>query len=48
MKTILALLFGFGIGWLHAHYVVASECKRLGKFYVASNVFVCSEVKEEK
>lgn len=48
MKLILMLILGFIVGWLYAHYVVANECRKLGKFYVGSSVFVCSEITEQK
>lgn len=31
------------VGWLFAHETVATECKRLGSFYVGSTVYECKE-----
>lgn len=33
-------------GWLHAHHTVATECGKLGSFYVGDQVFRCHEVEE--
>ena len=47
MKTFLAvvglLAIGFYFGWIGAHVMVATECERLGKFFVKKRVYVCSE-----
>lgn len=47
MKTLLACLgllaIGFMFGWQAAHIQVATECERLGKFFVRKRVYVCSE-----
>ena len=31
-------------GWYFAHTTVATECERLGKFYVGKNVYQCSKI----
>lgn len=31
-------------GWYFAHNTVATECERLGKFYVGKNVYQCSKI----
>lgn len=31
-------------GWYFAHSTVATECERLGKFYVGKNVYQCSKI----
>ena len=31
-------------GWYFAHITVATECERLGKFYVGKNVYQCSKI----
>lgn len=36
-----ALALGWVIGWVHAHGAIASECRRLGGFYVGDAVFRC-------
>jgi Na+(H+)/acetate symporter ActP len=46
MKLILAALAGCLVGWLYAHYAIATECRKIGKFYVGNSVFVCTEIKE--
>jgi len=39
---------GCFIGWGFAHTTIATECKRLGKFYVGKEVFECSKIETEK
>ena len=50
MSWILACLFfvwlGWLIGWMHAHYTVADERRKLGSFYVGKSVFKCQEIVE--
>lgn len=46
--TLVNLLVGFLIGWVYAHSVVATECRRLGGFYVDGAVFKCTEIKEKE
>lgn len=46
MKLLLAALVGCLVGWLYAHFIIATECKRLGGFYVGKTVFVCTEIKQ--
>ena len=31
-------------GWYFAHSTVATECERLGKFYVGKNVYQCLKI----
>lgn len=45
MKYIACLGIGFFAGWLYAHSVIATECRKLGKFYVGKAVFNCTEAK---
>lgn len=40
---VICLLVGYILGYHHAHGVVATECRKLGKFYVGDSVFVCVE-----
>lgn len=42
VATILAV---FALGWIFAHTTVATECERLGAFYVGQKVFECKEKK---
>lgn len=37
--VVLALF----IGWTTAHYVVSTECQKLGAFYVGQKTFECKE-----
>lgn len=36
------------IGWCYAHVTVATECQRLGSFYVGKNTFKCVEVGDKE
>lgn len=38
---MVVLIFGFVMGWIFAHGTVATECERLGSFYVSSTVYEC-------
>lgn len=43
--VVIGLLWmGWFIGWVHAHLTVATECRRLGSFYVGKTVFRCSAI----
>lgn len=33
-------------GWYFAHTTVATECERLGKFYVGKNVYQCMKIQK--
>lgn len=35
-------------GWYFAHSTVATECERLGKFFVGKNVYQCIKVEKLK
>ncbi|MGE9267763.1 MAG: hypothetical protein ACQKBY_06670 [Verrucomicrobiales bacterium] len=35
-------------GYARAHHVIATECKKLGKFYVNDEVFECVKITSEK
>ena len=39
--VLIALIWFFSAGWVIAHQTIASECKRLGGFYVGDEVFDC-------
>ena len=45
MKYIACVGIGFFFGWLYAHSVIATECRKLGRFYVGNSVFNCTEDK---
>lgn len=44
LYLILTLWLGWFIGWVHAHQTVASECRKLGAFYVGKTVYKCVAV----
>lgn len=44
---VAGLAIGYFFGWGRAHIVVASECKKLGKFYVIDEVFHCVKIEAE-
>lgn len=43
---LLAAVIGYSFGWTGAHRTVATECDRLGSFYVGKRVFKCVEIKD--
>lgn len=43
---LISALLGYAFGWGRAHNVIASECRRLGGFYVGKSDFKCTEIKE--
>lgn len=45
---LLFLAIGWFGGWCHAHHTVATECRRLGKFYVGSTIFECKAIIEKE
>lgn len=50
-KVAACLIFifaGWLSGWYFAHTTVATECERLGKFYVGKKVFECTKIKDIK
>lgn len=42
----IGYLIGHHDGWVDAHKEVATECKKLGSFYVGREVFKCTEITE--
>lgn len=44
MAMILCALVGWLFGWLHAHRTVASECEKLGSFYVGDKIYKCTKI----
>lgn len=42
--AIFLVLVGMLFGWIFAHNNVATECDKLGSFYVGDKVFNCSQV----
>lgn len=43
---MIALILGYTAGWSHAHKTVATECERLGSFYVGDKAFHCNSIEE--
>jgi hypothetical protein len=41
---IIAFVIGALVGWVVAHSVVATECEKLGSFYVGDKTFKCVKV----
>lgn len=39
--TVIIALVAFCFGWIAAHATVATECDRLGSFYVGKTTYVC-------
>lgn len=47
MTTLFfGLLIGWLCGWIHAHKTVATECERLGSFYVDKTVYKCHAIEK--
>jgi hypothetical protein len=40
-------VWGFAAGWEEAHRTVATECTRIGAFYVADYTFACRLARPE-
>ena len=45
---LLTFLIGCLAGWLWAHSTVATECERLGRFYVGTKTFECVKITDTK
>lgn len=45
--AIMALFFGYCLGYVGAHKEVATECQRLGGFYVGTDNYECSKRGEQ-
>ncbi len=48
LQAVFLIAVGWLAGWTHAHYTVANECRRLGKFYVGDTVFECKAITEKE
>jgi hypothetical protein len=51
LTGIMFSVFGlicFGMGWAKAHKTVATECKKLGKFYVGNEIFHCVKIEQKE
>ena len=44
---LVAFLIGRSSGWTSAHCTVATECERLGSFYVGKDVYICNRIVKE-
>lgn len=44
---LLAFIIGCLVGWLQAHSTVATECERLGRFYVGTKTFECVKITDQ-
>lgn len=44
---LFSFLVGMFAGWVYAHNTVASECKRLGGFYVGETNFKCTAIEQK-
>lgn len=40
-EALTGILFGLVMGWVIAHSTVATECTRLGAFYVGDTTYKC-------
>ena len=47
IAALLAAFIGVLLGWGIAHGVVASECDKLGGFYVNDTVYECRQKKAQ-
>ena len=47
-EYLVGIIIGWLLGWLVAHSVIATECRRLGGFYVGTKTYRCVEIVEEK
>jgi hypothetical protein len=45
---MVTLIFGFFLGWVFAHVTVATECGKLGSFYVGEKTYECKLKAEGK
>ena len=45
--ALIAFLIGKWWGLSEAHHVVATECERLGKFFVGKKVCTCTNIEEK-
>ena len=48
LAVVLAFIVGKWYGWAEAHHVVATECERLGKFFVGKKVYICVKIEEKE
>lgn len=39
--------FSYRLGWQSAHQTVATECQRLGKFYVGKKTYHCTVIEDK-
>ena len=46
--ALISFYLGESFGWTRAHKKIASECKKLGGFYVNDDVFHCIKISESE
>ena len=44
LLVLLSITLGHTLGWAITHTTIATECTKLGSFYVGDQVFKCTEV----
>jgi len=44
LAIVVSLLVGYAWGWGSAHKTVATECERLGSFYVGAKTYHCTKI----
>lgn len=44
LAIVVSLIVGYAIGGGFAHKTVATECERLGRFYVGATTYHCTTI----
>lgn len=47
LTAVLTCLLGFWWGWIYAHAEIATECQRLGGFYVGKTTYTCTVIQKD-
>ena len=47
LAFIVGVIVGYGYGWNSAHVTVATECERLGSFFMGKKVFRCVKIEDK-
>lgn len=45
LLVAVAIWLAYMHGWYTAHITIATECERIGKFYVKKKVYECAMIK---
>ncbi|MOA51709.1 hypothetical protein D3C78_1748900 [compost metagenome] len=45
--ALVCLLIGYRLGWQVAHVTVATECERLGAFFVGKTTYKCTAIEKD-